>query len=99
MASMTPSERKWSGSYTYAARQIYRPQTISELQRLIATARPSLHALGTRHSFNGVAAAGLITLQGPAGGITIDEDARAVSVPAGIRYGDLQAGSRTLAGP
>ena len=68
----------------------HRPQTISELQQLIATARPPLHALGTRHSFNGVAdAAGLITLQSLAGSITIDEDARTVSVPAGIRYGDL----------
>ena len=90
MASITTPERNWSGTYTYAAQQIYRPQTISELQQLIATARPSLHALGTRHSFNGVAdAAGLITLQSLAGGITIDEDARTVSVPAGIRYGDL----------
>jgi xylitol oxidase len=90
MASITTPERNWSGTYTYAAQQIYRPQTISELQQLIATARPSLHALGTRHSFNGVAdAAGLITLQSLAGGITIDEDARTVSVPAGIRYGHL----------
>ena len=87
---MTTPERNWSGTYTYSARQIYRPQTISELQRLITTARPSLHALGTRHSFNGVAdAAGLITLQSLPGSITIDEDARTVSVPARTRYGDL----------
>ena len=80
---MTTPERNWSGTYTYSAKQIYRPQTISELQRLITTARPSLHALGTRHSFNGVAdAAGLITLQSLPGSVTIDEDARTVDLPA-----------------
>ena len=35
---MTTPERNWSGTYTYSAQQIDRPQTISELQRLITTA-------------------------------------------------------------
>ena len=64
MASITTPERNWSGIYTYSAQQIYRPQAIDELQRLIATAPSSPHALGTRHSFNDVAdAAGLISLE------------------------------------
>jgi alditol oxidase len=90
MASIATPERNWSGTYTYAAQQIYRPRTIAELQRLVATADSSLHALGTRHSFNGIAdAAGLISLQALPGSVTIDEDARTVSVPAGTRYGEL----------
>jgi alditol oxidase len=90
MASITTPERNWSGTFTYSAQQTYRPQAIDELQRLIATAPSSLHALGTRHSFNDVAdAAGLISLEALPGSVTIDEDARTVSVPAGIRYGDL----------
>ena len=55
VASITTPERNWSGTYAYAAQQIYRPQTIAELQRLIETARSPLHALGTRHSFNDIA--------------------------------------------
>jgi xylitol oxidase len=90
MASIATPERNWSGTYTYAAQQIYRPRTIAELQRLVATADSSLHALGTRHSFNDIAdAAGLISPQALPGSVTIDEDARTVSVPAGMRYGEL----------
>ena len=63
-ASIATPERNGSGTYTYSAQQIYRPQAIDELQRLIATAPSSLHALGTWHSFNDVAdAAGLIALE------------------------------------
>lgn len=84
------AERNWSGTYTYAAQQIHRPRTIAELQRLIGTSRSSLHALGTRHSFNDIAdAAELISIEALPRSVTIDEDARSVSVPAGMRYGDL----------
>ena len=90
MASITAAERNWSGTYAYAAQQIYRPRTIAELQRLIETTSSSLHALGSRHSFNDISdAAGLISLEAFPGNVIIDEDARTVSVPAGMRYGDL----------
>jgi xylitol oxidase len=85
-----PGERNWSGTYTYGARQIHRPRTIAELQRLIERSSASLHALGTRHSFNDIGDAdGLISLEALPGKIMIDEDASTVSVPAGLRYGDL----------
>ncbi|HVD53705.1 MAG TPA: FAD-binding protein, partial [Propionibacteriaceae bacterium] len=87
---MTTPERNWSGTYAYAAQQIYCPRTIAELQRLIETTSSSLHALGSRHSFNDISdAAGLISLEAFPGNVIIDEDARTVSVPAGMRYGDL----------
>jgi alditol oxidase len=90
VASITTPELNWSGTYSYAARQLHRPRTISELQRLIETARSSLHALGTRHSFNDIADAdGLVSLEAMPGEMIIDEDARVVSVPAGVRYGDV----------
>jgi alditol oxidase len=90
MASTATPERNWSGTYTYAAQQVYRPRTIAELQRLIETASSSLHALGTRHSFNDIAdAAGIVSLDALPGSVRIDEDARTVSVPASTRYGDL----------
>jgi alditol oxidase len=90
MASIATPERNWSGTYAYAAQQIYRPRAVDELQRLIETASSSLHALGTRHSFNDIAdAAGLISLDALPGSATIDRDARTVTVPAAMRYGDL----------
>jgi alditol oxidase len=83
-------ELNWSGTYTYRAERVHCPQTIDELRHLIETASSSLHALGTRHSFNDIAdAAALISLEALPGAVTIDEDARSVSVPAGMRYGDL----------
>lgn len=89
MASPTP-ELNWSGTYTYRAQQVYRPRTTDELRRLIETASSSLHALGTRHSFNGIAdAAGLISLDALPGKVTIDQDAHTVTVPPAMRYGDL----------
>ncbi|SDQ36651.1 D-arabinono-1,4-lactone oxidase [Quadrisphaera sp. DSM 44207] len=44
----------WAGNYTYRASQVHRPRTLEELQEVVARA-PRLKALGTRHSFNGVA--------------------------------------------
>jgi xylitol oxidase len=90
VASITTPERNWSGTYAYSAQQIYRPRTLDELQRLIGTTSSSLHALGSRHSFNDISdAAGLISLEALPGNVIIDEDARTVSIPAGTRYGDL----------
>jgi alditol oxidase len=87
---MAAPELNWSGTYVYRAQQVYRPQTIDELQRLTETATSSLHAIGTRHSFTDIAdASGLITLEALPGEVTIDEDARTVSVPGSMRYGDL----------
>jgi alditol oxidase len=83
-------ECNWSGTYTYRAQQVYRPRTIDELQRLVETASSSLHAIGTRHSFNDIAdAGGIVSLEALPGSVRIDEDARTVLVPATMRYGDL----------
>ncbi len=87
---ITTPERNWSGTYTYRAREIHRPRTIAELQRLIGSSRSTLRALGTRHSFNDISDAdGLISLQSLPGEVIIDENSATVSVPAGMRYGDL----------
>ena len=65
-ASLAMPELNWSGTYTYRAKQLYRPDTIDELQRLIEVASGSLHALGTRHSFNDIADADGISAPGSA---------------------------------
>jgi alditol oxidase len=90
VASLATPEPNWSGTYTYRAKQLYRPHTIDELRRLIEEAIGSLHALGTRHSFNDIADAdGMISLEALPGEVMINQDARTVTVPAAMRYGDL----------
>jgi xylitol oxidase len=90
MASTATPELNWSGTYTYRAQQVHRPSTIDELRRLVETASSTLHTLGTRHSFNDIGdAAGLVSLEALPGSVTIEADARTVTVPAAMRYGDL----------
>ncbi len=88
------TERNWAGNLTFSARRIAAPRDLVEVQRLIADAEPGgLRPLGTRHSFSPVAdttgtlvsSAGL----GEASSVRPSDDRRSVSVPAGIRYGDL----------
>ncbi|HZA92456.1 MAG TPA: FAD-binding protein, partial [Gemmatimonadales bacterium] len=81
--------RNWSGTYRYRADTIHRPRTVSELQALVSGGG-SIHALGTRHSFNDVAdATELISLAELPGEPVLDTETRTVTVPARIRYGEL----------
>jgi alditol oxidase len=79
----------WAGSYTYAARTLHRPTTREQLQELVAGA-PSVHVLGSRHSFNGIAdAAELISLDALPADIVVDAAAGTVSLGGGVTYGGL----------
>src|SRR5215213_6641711 len=81
--------QNWSGTYRYKADRIHRPRTISELRALVSGGG-SMHALGTRHSFNDVAdATELISLAELPGEPVLDTEAHTVTVPARIRYGEL----------
>ena len=79
----------WSGTYRYQARAVHYPRTTAELQSLIARGG-SLHALGTRHSFNTIGDAGeLISLTELPGEPMINAEDRTVIVPARMRYGEV----------
>jgi xylitol oxidase len=79
----------WSGNYHYSTDKVLQPATVAEVQdavRSVAGAR----ALGTRHSFNGIAdshIAQISTLK--LKDIAVDAAGRTVTAGAGIRYGDL----------
>ena len=47
-------ERNWADNYTFKAARIHRPGSSDEVRRLVARA-DKIHAIGTRHSFNGIA--------------------------------------------
>ncbi len=79
----------WAGSYHFNTDHVAQPVTVEDVQRAVRTL-PSVRALGTRHSFNGIAdstAAQISTLG--VRGFQLDPQARTVTVGAGVKYGDL----------
>ena len=85
----------WAGNYRYGATELHRPESLAELQEVVA-GTPRLRVLGSRHSFTGIVdSAELVTLEAmtadPAspGAVLVDPDRRSVSVDAGLRYGEL----------
>src|SRR3954447_24604117 len=95
----TPETRapavNWAGNHAYPAERLHRPAGMAELQEILSRAA-SVHALGSRHSFNGIAdAAELISLellhsdQALPAAVEIDPDGRSVSFGGGVKYGEL----------
>jgi alditol oxidase len=81
----------WGGTHRFEATRLHRPTSVEQLQDLIA-GLPAVRALGSRHSFTGIAdlpGGDLVSLAGLPADITVDADAATVTVGAGTRYGDL----------
>jgi alditol oxidase len=95
---MTDPLTNWAGNVKFGARTLHRPASVDELRRLVA-ATPRIRALGTGHSFNGLADSpgDLVTVAGLPPVIDIDADPGGaldnprptVTVSAGLRYGEL----------
>jgi xylitol oxidase len=79
----------WSGNYTYSTDHLYAPKTLKEVRQVVKRAS-KLRALGTRHSFNGIAdsTATQISLANLKE-MSLDQAHRTVTVGGGVRYGDL----------
>ena len=87
-ASSAP-RTNWAGNLTYSAPNLLEPHTASEVQSAVRS-HHHLRALGSRHSFNGIADS-IDNQIAPAAlkSIDIDSSGRTVIVGAGVRYGDL----------
>ncbi|MEO8335888.1 MAG: FAD-binding protein [bacterium] len=83
------AERNWAGNYAYAA-PVHRPESIEQLQDLVRTS-DKVRALGTRHSFNGIADThgALISLARFDRVTSLDRDNSTVTIEGGVRYGQL----------
>ncbi|WP_248925261.1 FAD-binding protein [Paenibacillus hamazuiensis] len=84
------NNRNWAGNYSYSAKELLVPESVEQVQEIVA--RSSLiKALGTRHSFNGIAdcTGSLLSLQKLNRVINLDVQRNKITVEAGIRYGDL----------
>jgi xylitol oxidase len=79
----------WAGNHRYRAARLHRPATMEQLRELVAGAA-RIRVLGSRHSFNDIAdSAELVSLDGLASEVVVDHAAGTVSLPAGLRYGEL----------
>ena len=87
---MMENTSNWAGNYTYQAANFHRPETVEQIQDLVAHSS-KLKALGTRHSFNDIAdsAGDLISLEHFNQMIALDREHGSVTVGAGVRYGQL----------
>jgi alditol oxidase len=87
---MTHGLTNWAGSYHYAAARVLRPASVEEVQEVVAAGR-RVRALGTRHSFTGIADTDgdLVALDRLPLDIRVDPDEQAVGLAASARYGDL----------
>ena len=87
---MLNHQSNWAGNYTYRAAQIHQPETVEQIQELVARSH-KVKALGTRHSFNDIADSpgDLISLEHFDKVIALDRERRTVTVEAGVRYGQL----------
>src|SRR5215469_3492093 len=84
------SVANWAGNVAFRATALHRPASMAELQRLVAGS-PRIRALGTGHSFSGVADTGgeLVSLATMPAVVEVDSQRGAVRVSAGLRYSDV----------
>ena len=79
----------WAGTYAYRARALHRPDTLEQLQEIVAGAE-RIRVLGSRHSFSDIADSdALVSLDALPGDVTVDHAAGTVSCAAAVRYGEL----------
>jgi alditol oxidase len=79
----------WSGNYTYSTDHLYQPQTVEEVQKLVKSCA-KLRALGSRHSFNGIADSteNQISLT-HLNQMVLDKASHTVTVGGGVTYSQL----------
>jgi len=82
--------KNWAGNYTYSTDNLHQPKTIVEVREMIKS-HNKLKALGSRHSFNGIADSrkNLLSLMLLKDDMTLDRASQTVTVNAGVKYGEL----------
>lgn len=89
MATATALRTNWSGNYEYQARVLHEPRSLEELEQIIARA-DRIRALGSRHSFNGIAdSEGEQVSLTHLGAMELDEASRTVTVGGGVTHAKL----------
>jgi alditol oxidase len=89
-AQQQPAPRQnWAGNITYSTDHVHTPANIDEV-RFIVKSCNKLRAVGSRHSFNRIADSNQNQLSlEHLNQIEMDDNARTVTVGAGVKYGQL----------
>jgi len=82
--------KNWAGNLEYSTSNVFYPKSVKEVQDLVKKTL-KLRTLGTRHCFNTIADSkdNLISTKELNKVISLDTNARNVTVEAGIKYGEL----------
>jgi xylitol oxidase len=82
--------KNWSGTVTFQDSKTLAPKSVDELAKIVAS-EPKIRARGSAHCFNAMADTNLVavTFANMPQDIVIDKDRAIVSVPAGMKYGEL----------
>ncbi|QHT71365.1 FAD-binding protein [Rhodocytophaga rosea] len=92
LQAFKPNEKlkNWAGNIEYSTDKVYYPKTLTEIQSLVKK-YTRLKGLGTRHCFNRIADSkdNLLSLRDINKVVSLDTNARTVTVEGGIKYGEL----------
>ncbi|UOY02415.1 D-arabinono-1,4-lactone oxidase [Blastococcus sp. PRF04-17] len=92
---MSGAGTNWAGNLRYGAARVHRPETLAELQELVAGA-DRVKVLGSRHCFNDIAdtTGDLVVLDALRAEVDVErgEDGGLAWVPGGMRYSELVVG-------
>jgi xylitol oxidase len=82
--------KNWSGTVTFQDSHTHAPATVDELAKIVAK-EGNIRARGSAHCFNAIAdtSAVSVTFENMSQEIVIDKDRAIVTVPAGMKYGEL----------
>jgi xylitol oxidase len=87
--TQTSPRTNWSGNYTYSTQRLHEPATVEEVKQVVKNCS-HLRALGSRHSFNGIAdsTSDQISLA-HLDEMAVDPGSRTVTVGSGVTYSRL----------
>lgn len=90
--ALLPAQRlkNWAGNLTYSTDQVFYPASVQEVQNVVKH-KLKLKGLGTRHCFNTIADSKftLLSTQKLNKLVSLDAEAKTVTVEGGIKYGEL----------
>jgi len=82
--------KNWSGTVTFQDSKTLAPKSVDELAKIVAT-EAKIRARGSAHCFNAMADTNAVsvTFENMSQEIVLDKDRATVTVPAGMKYGEL----------
>ncbi len=85
-----PPLKNWAGNLTYGTDKVHYPSEVEEVQELVQK-YDKIKALGSKHSFNGIANSNhhLVSLEKMNKVVSLDKTAHTLTVEAGAKYGEL----------